>query len=95
MIAIEFETLLMNKYNCYIIKPTAINWTVDSDFVNDGDMISVLDKDGDTISKCVRRRSEQVGKLSYYFRNKVTAQYFKVIMGITASTGQKKRFGLF
>lgn len=94
MITAEFEALLISTYKCYIIKPTSINWAADSDFVPDIDMIQVLTNNGDSISKCVRKKAEGVGTTAFFFRNTVSNQYFKVVLKNALATGQK-RFWFF
>jgi hypothetical protein len=86
MFSDEFETLLTTTYGCYVIKPSAINWNTDSDFLPYTNMLTILVENRDDISNCVRKRAEGVGNTSFYFRNVQGTQYFKTVLN-NATTG--------
>jgi len=87
MISSDFEALLTGTYGCYITKPSAINWAQDSDFQSETDMITILTKDRNGISNCVRKKSEGIGTTSFYFESTAGNHYFKVVEQNNIQTG--------
>lgn len=87
MLAEEFEARLTSVYKCYIIRPRAINWNADSDFLSDADMFRILDNNAEDVSKCVRKRSEGISTTAFYLRGRKGDQYFKVVLNNATQTG--------
>lgn len=81
MITAEFETTLANK-GCYFIRPSLFvpgsNET--ADYISPEDILLVFEKDGDKLSKCIRRRSEQSNAMTYYARNLWGNGYFRTVV---------------
>jgi len=91
MLSSEFETKLVQK-RCYFVFPSLFvpSANRDAEYLTPDDMLKIMDNNMSDISKCVRKRAEQSGSFSYYIKNTLSTQYWKVVCPI--STGASFNF---
>jgi hypothetical protein len=90
----EFEMTLVTG-GFYFVAPTLFvpGSDKDAEYLSADDMLKVIGADGDDISRCVRRRSEQANATTYYLKNWQGTQYWRVLCpNSTGSAGTRFLF---
>jgi len=79
MIAADFENDILARGH-YIASPSLFSPGVDKDaeFYTGDQFIDIMNHDDDGLVRLVRKRSEQTGNTTYYFKDEAKSEYFKV-----------------
>jgi hypothetical protein len=83
-----FEELLMTTYKHYIEMPQLFvpGSNRDAEYYSPEAFVRILEHDDSGLVRLVRKRSEQSGSKSYYFKDNLGVGYFKIVVP-DAATG--------